>query len=117
MESGYQDPVATLGQATPPLSASPEFRDAIRERLGNEEMLAIGRREFENRASDLEFHLTVFVYEASECEAKDIVEISGVKLAMRPNLCNALSGLSLDYGPEGFVFRGPDGSLQHPFPG
>jgi hypothetical protein len=116
-ETGYRDPVATLGQATAPLSASPEFRDAIREGLGDEEMLEIGGREFENRASDLQFYLTIFVYEASECEAKDIVEISGVKVAMRSSLRNALRGLSLDFGPEGFVFRGPDGSLQRPFTG
>jgi len=114
-QSGHQDPIATLGQTTGPLHAGPELQDAIRGEVGSEDLIAIGRREFENRLPNLEFHLAVFVYDSSECDPTDIVEISGVRFAMRQAMRDALSDLSLDFGPEGFVFRAPDGSIRNPF--
>lgn len=110
-ESGYSEPVGALGQATAPLRPSAELRDAIRH-VRDDELLAVARRDFEKVASNLEFHLTVFVYDASECRPAEIVEISGVRLVMNHAMQDALRGLALDFGPTGFVFRRPDGSVE-----
>ena len=72
-------------------------------------MLAIGRQDFEKAAGDLQFQLTVFVYDASDCRPEEIIDVSGVKLVMNAAMRHALRGLTLDFDPEGFFFLGADG--------
>ena len=89
--------------------------DAIQSGADGDKLLAVGKKEFAQVSDKLQFHLSVFVYDRKECKEQDVVKINGIDFVMPASLSEALSGLYLDYGPEGFVFRGDDGLVRDPF--
>lgn len=108
-ESGYAHPVGSIGQASPPSPVSKKLQEALQAGVGDEELLGIGQQEFEGLASGLQFQLTVFVYDASDCRPEEVVDVSGVRLVMSSATQHALRGLTLDFGSDGFSLLGSDG--------
>jgi len=87
---------------------SPEMLEAISRNASEAEMLALATKEHRELEASLEYHLSVGIYEASDCRPQDLVEIGGVHFAMPVEIREYLAEHLLDHSEGRFLLRKGD---------
>jgi len=87
---------------------SPEMLEAISRNASEAELLALATKEHREVEASLEYHLSVGIYEASDCRPQDLVEVGGVHFAMPVEIRKYLAEHLLDHSEGRFLLKKGD---------
>ena len=103
--SALEQPIASLLDCSSSFPTSAEMVDCLSRAASKEELLALAKREYEERKPTLKMHLAVGIYDTADVPPEYRAEIAGFPFSMAKAMLDRLADHVLDHDGQAFVLR------------